>query len=283
LGFALQTIELSVFDIPWRVQCADDHAYSLLQRNFLDLTCSHVATAAVQQIFVDAGTTTRWSLRREGRDPHPVLNAYELLYAVEKTITIETQLQRRDLFFLHAAALTLNDSAVLLIAQSGAGKSTTAWAMANRGFGYMSDELAPIDLHTMRVQPYPHALCLKRPPPAPFDLPSSVISTLHTLHVTTDCIPIVERKPTRLRAVFFNRYDPRALVPGMEAISSGEAASLVYRNGLNQLAHEQAGLEGAAKIARVTPCYRLTTNDLERTCSLMLEALQSVGVLTQTE
>ena len=279
----MPTVELSVFDVPWRVHCADDHASSLLQRNFLELTCSHASTSRAQQIFVDAGTTTPWLLRREQGEPVPISNAYELLYAVEKTITIETQLQRRDLFFLHAAALTINESAVLLIAESGAGKSTTAWAMANRGFGYMSDELAPVDLNTMQVHAYPHALCLKRPPPAPFDLPSSVISTLHTLHVTTDCIPTVERKPRRLRAVFFNRYDPRALVPGLEAISSGEAAALVYRNGLNQLAHEQAGLEGAAKIASVTPCYRLTTNDLERTCFVILEALQSVGVLTQTE
>ena len=109
-------VELNVFDIPWRVHCADDHAFSLLQRNFLELTCSHAFTSGVQQIFVDAGTATPWLLRHEQGEPVPILNAYELLYAVEKTITIETQLHRRDLFFLHAAALTLNESAVLLIA-----------------------------------------------------------------------------------------------------------------------------------------------------------------------
>ena len=50
---------------------------------------------------------------------------------------------------------------MLLAGASGNGKSTTAWALLHRGFQYLSDELAPLDLSAMTVHAFPHALCLK--------------------------------------------------------------------------------------------------------------------------
>jgi hypothetical protein len=47
----------------------------------------------------------------------------ELLYIVEKDLTIELQKLRRDLYFLHAAALAIAQNAFLLVAPSGGGKS----------------------------------------------------------------------------------------------------------------------------------------------------------------
>ena len=54
-----------------------------------------------------------------------------------------------------------------VLGKTGAGKSTTAWGLLHHGFSYLSDELAPIDLETLEVLPYRHALCLKRRPPSP--------------------------------------------------------------------------------------------------------------------
>jgi hypothetical protein len=273
---AFQTVDLNVLDVPWRISCSDDVSYALVCGNFRELICSHTQPVIANTICVERGIATRWSLRCDRREPLSIADPYELLYGLEKTITIETQLCRPDLFFLHAAALALNESAVLFIAQSGSGKSTTAWALTNRGFGYMSDELAPIDLAMLQVQPYPHALCLKRPAPPPFEVPPSTLSTAHTLHVPADCISSVVRIPLPVCAIFFNTYESGSS-PAVVPVSHGEAASLIYRNGLNQLAHHQAGLAGAARIASATAAFRLTTNDLERTCSLVRETLLSIG------
>ena len=271
----MQTIDLTVFDVRWRILCADRLASDLLRRNFAEFICCFGPAQPDEQIQVEAGTGTPWQLIHPQREPLPIADSYALLYCVEKTLTIDTQRRRPDLFFLHAAALALDECAVLLVASSGSGKSTTAWAMTHRGFSYLSDELAPIDLAAMTVQPYPHALCLKSPPPSPFELPPSIIVTEHTMHVPTDCIASVRRHPTPLRAVFFNQYDATASVPSIESVGVGEASALIYANGLNQLAHESAGLAAAAKIASACGCYRITTNDLDRSCALIVEVLQS--------
>jgi len=271
----LQIIDISVFGARWRVACSDNVVHDLVCRNFSELVVPTDAALGARVIRIASGPDSRWSLQREHREHVSISSTYELIYGVEKAITIEAQRYRPDLFFLHAAALTFNGHAMLLMAASGSGKSTTAWALTNRGFGYMSDELAPIDLETFEVQPYPHALCLKRAPPEPFGLPPASITTSRTLHVTTDDIPSVIRRPMPLQAIFFNRYDASS-APSVSRVTAGEAAALIYKNGLNQLAHEGAGLEAAVRIADLTACYRLTTNDLEKTANVVLDTLHTL-------
>ena len=108
----------------------------------------------------------------------------------------------------------------------------------------MSDELAPIDLATLTVLPYPHALCLKQHPPAPYALPSDTIITARTLHVPSASIATNIDTPVPLAFIFFNQYDPAALTPTSRPISADLRGALLYANGLNQLAHSGDGLGG---------------------------------------
>jgi hypothetical protein len=278
----LQTIDLTLFDVHWRLLCADQAASDLLRRNFSEFVCAACPRQPDEWIRIETGAAMPWQLVRPDDEPLPIANTYELLYSVEKTLTIATQRHRPDLFFLHAAALAINGDAVLLIASSGSGKSTTAWAMTQRGFSYLSDELAPVDLSTMSVHPYPHALCLKSAPPSPFALPPTTIVTAHTMHVPTESMANVSRRPTALRAVFFNQYDADAPAPSVRSIGPGQSTALIYRNGLNQLAHESAGLAAAAKIASSVASYQLITNDLDRSCALVMETLRSNRCLQTT-
>ena len=100
-------------------------------------------------------------ITRNGACPELARDDGEFLYMFEKDMTIETQKLRRDLYFVHAAVLELDGRALALVAPSGCGKSTTAWGLLHHGFKYLSDELAPVHLTTMRVRPFPHALCVK--------------------------------------------------------------------------------------------------------------------------
>jgi len=58
-------------------------------------------------------------------------------------------------------------------------------------------------------------------------------------------------------------------------VSTAEASSLIYVNGLNQLAHEQDGLDAAVRIASHVPAFRLDSANLADTCELLKEVLSS--------
>jgi hypothetical protein len=68
----------------------------------------------------------------------------------------------RDYLVIHAACLLAPDGgALVLAAPSGAGKSTLTAALVAAGYGYLSDEFAPIDPVHGLVHPFPKPLTLK--------------------------------------------------------------------------------------------------------------------------
>lgn len=56
---------------------------------------------------------------------------------------------------IHAGVVSKDDKAVVLCGASGAGKSTLTAALVQRGWKYLTDEIAVIDPHTWLVTPYP--------------------------------------------------------------------------------------------------------------------------------
>jgi len=202
---------------------------------------------------------------------------YEVLYYFEKSVTITLEGLRSELYFLHAAALEFDGVACLLVAASGSGKSTTAWAMLHNGFCYLSDELAPVELETLRVSPYPHALCLKSDPPSPFDLPKATIRTAYTLHVPVEQLPSeTVRSSVPLAAAFFISYQPDATAPAIRAVTHGETTARLYANGLNQLAHSRYGMEAATRIGTGIAGFEMITANLQESADLLRETMRKV-------
>jgi hypothetical protein len=78
-----------------------------------------------------------------------------------KRATIELQTIRRELYFFHAVALSLADKAFLIAPPRGR-ENRPQPGLCTYGFDYLSDELAPLGLASLRLEPYPHALCKKR-------------------------------------------------------------------------------------------------------------------------
>src|SRR4029077_2015937 len=175
----MNIIELSVFDCDIRVECLDRQAESLLNSNYgwfkQPVEGAHITYRITRE---DPAGGRR--IARNGACPELARDDGDFLYMFEKDITIETQKLRSDLYFIHAAVLELDGRALALAAPSGYGKSTTAWGLLHHGFKYLSDELAPVDLTTMRVRPFPRALCLKAGPPNNYPLPKETIYTNYT-------------------------------------------------------------------------------------------------------
>jgi hypothetical protein len=198
----------------------------------------------------------------------------DLVYYLEKDITIEIQRRRPDLLFLHGAAVEWRGAAVVLAADSGSGKSTTTWALLHHGFRYLSDELAVIDPDTLRVFAYPHAVCLKQPPPPPYGLPAATLRLGRTTHVPVTALPApLADDPLPLGAVFLIRHDPDLITPRLRRLGAAEASARIYVNALNALAHADRGLDAALQIAGHVPCFALSTGELGETCEIIRSAI----------
>lgn len=212
-----------------------------------------------------------FSLGSRGQAAIVVPDIGRLLFHLEKDVTVALQKKRPELLFLHAAALERGGKAYVLAGDSGNGKSTTAWGLLHHGFRYLSDELSPIDLDSLVVHSYAHALCLKQPPPPAYPLPAAeVLDVGATLHVPVGALPAEAASgPCELGAVIFVRYRAQLRAPVLRAIGPAEASARMYVTTLNALAHPGHGLDAVVRIAESVPCYALDCADLRSTCELV--------------
>jgi hypothetical protein len=216
-----------------------------------------------------------FAIERAGYEPLVARDEGGLLALFDEDLTIELQKLRPDLYVLHAGVLKCGDGVVVLVGRSGGGKSTLSWALLHHGFGYSSDELAPVDLETLHVHPYPRALILKTDPPPSYRLGPAILRTSRGFHVTTADMPSgVSKGPAPIAAIFFLHHRPEAPAPSVRAVSAAEAATRLYANALNPLAHGGDGLDGAIRIATARPSFELITADLGATCSLVTTTLE---------
>jgi hypothetical protein len=80
--------------------------------------------------------------------------------------------------------------------------------------------------------------------------------------------------PVRLAALFFLSYRREAVAPEICSISRGEAATRLFVQALNALAHAQDGLDGAVAIASKVPSFYVTSAELGRTCRLIKQTME---------
>jgi len=270
------TISLSILGCHIAVYCHDAEAHDVLVKNYSSLQGNHDAVDLIYSVGRLTGSR-KYVIARTGRASLIAEDAGELLFMFEKDFTIALQTLRRDLYFVHSAVLEWDEQAIMLVAPSGYGKSTTTWALLHHGFQYYSDELAPLDLNALEVHPYPHALCLKREPPAPYLLPPDTLYTSRTLHIPTEALPSkAGGAPKRVVAIFFVQYHPKGF-PTVRPMRKAEAAMRLFVHALNPLAHPEDGLDGAVAITMRSTCFELRTADLPATCALMIRTLRELS------
>lgn len=267
-----------------RVDCPDPALRAPLVANFGAMADTDEGVAPDLHYSIRSRDThPLFSLIRQGQAPLDAEDPGDLLFLLEKDITVELQKKRPDLFFLHSAAIEWQGKAYLLAAEAGGGKSTTSWALLHHEFLYLSDELSPIDLDSMQVFPYSHALCLKRPPPSAYPLPADAINLGRTIHIPARLLPsatIVQ--PCPLGAVFLLRYLPELRAPEIRPIGAAEASARLYVNALNALSHPNHGLDAVVRIARHVPCFAVSSTDLPATCALIRSTVEHVSEVRHT-
>ena len=274
---ALNEIELQIFGQPARILTDDAFVAGTISACYSDfLRPIQVLDGAPVELKVfQRRSEIKWSVVH-GDATEVCRDLADLIYVVEKTLTIELQHRRPDLFFLHAAVVSAKGRCVVIAGESGAGKSTLCWDLCNAGFKYMSDELAPVNLDTMQVEAYPHAICLKRIAKDMPTLPNETIRSESTMHIPVEAIPGgVERAPSDIDTIVFLQSSGGFAAAQLAEMPQSEAAARFYANGLNQLAHERDGLQAAARLASAGTCFTLARGGLG---DMRKELMRHVGL-----
>jgi HprK-related kinase A len=83
------------------------------------------------------------------------------LLAAEMGMNLQMALGQRRYLLLHAAAVERDGWALVMTGESGSGKSTLAALLGERGWRFMGDEFALLDLADGRLHPFPRPVSLK--------------------------------------------------------------------------------------------------------------------------
>jgi hypothetical protein len=201
-----------------------------------------------------------------------------LTYALDKALIVALQQRRPNLVFFHAAVLSKKSCAVALLAHSGVGKSTTAFAALQSGFGVASDELAPVDVDSLRVWPYPRALCMKSNSPELVRSHSRRLRKVGTrwyypLHRGLRD-PDMSRPMPLAALVCVKRSQSAA--SSLSPVPAGQALALAYSHCLNPMAHPKGGLPVIKSLVAQIPVYTLETASVKASLGLVRVLFDSI-------
>jgi hypothetical protein len=99
--------------------------------------------------------TPWWTITHGARAPHHCFAPDPLLRYIEWLATAQALAQTISLVVFHGAALVRKTSALLLVGQSGAGKTTVTTGLIQRGWLPLTDDTALVSPATLEITPFP--------------------------------------------------------------------------------------------------------------------------------
>jgi hypothetical protein len=176
----------------------------------------------------------------------------------------------------HAGALDADGAGILLPGTSGSGKSTLTAGLARAGLGYLTDELAALDLQSGELLPYPKPITLKAGSFAV--LPDLDVGPWSGEEWQVPMGGVTGRRlggPCPPRLLVLPRYEPDAPTR-LTPLSETEAFLSLALHAVNLLPHGVAGSAALGRVVAQSACYALTMADLDEACALLLGLIAGV-------
>lgn len=151
----------------FRIGSAWRQPVDLLRRLYADYPHVDGAVADFTVRLEPAGFARRWvrpSIFITGdhglADAAPMSLAHGLL-AAEMGMNLQMALGWRRHLLLHASTVEKDGRVLVMTGESGSGKSTLAALLGERGWRFMGDEFALLDMDSGRLMPFPRLVSLK--------------------------------------------------------------------------------------------------------------------------
>ncbi|MFN2489076.1 MAG: hypothetical protein ABR529_04960 [Actinomycetota bacterium] len=171
-----------------------------------------------------------WWLRLGYQDPMLYEDIWPLADSVFGAMFRHAVAQARGVICLHAGVVVKGTACLLLVGPSGAGKTTLTLDLlrSQDGWEYFSDDLAPIELRSGGVRPFPKPLSVKDPNRwrafhGLWQPPSWLPSPRGRFVVAPGGLPLSKEKLATPRLMLF--LDRRAGSPASRSLSAANAAA----------------------------------------------------------
>lgn len=199
-------------------------------------------------------------------------------------------LRQRGVLALHASSVSIDDAAVLFVGDQGAGKSTTAAALALRGFPALSDDLTALGHTGGRWHAQP-AFDFLRLWPSSEPMLYGRSGVLHPFSTTWDkrCLPLgaagFAAIALPVRAIYLLGARAEEPAPRVATVAARDAlvalAGESYANYLLDAGGRATELAQLGSLVREVPVFRLVPHAapsaLPALCDLIVEHARAVG------
>jgi HprK-related kinase A len=191
------------------------------------------------------------------------------LLAAEMGMNLQMALGQKRFLLLHAASVERDGRALLLTGHSGAGKSTLGALLGERGWRFMGDEFALLDLDDGRLHPFPRAVSLKNESLRLFDgvdparlgpvLTGTPKGTIRHLRPNPDALARMGEPATPV-AIVFPRFG-RDLDPAVREVGAAEAFMRLTQASTNYVALGERGFDALTRFAGALPSKAIDYSD----------------------
>jgi len=188
-----------------------------------------------------------------------------ILRHIEHEIATQFIRAHPDLIWLHAGAAAHKERAVLFVGEWGQGKSALVTILYQNGWGYLSDEIIPINPTSDNLLPFPQTPRVRKSP-------SSEISRNDLRDMEKDQVALnldnVVRTALPISAIIFPAYNP---LTNAELISCSPAKAVLelVQNCLNFTTHEAFAVAYFSGLAQRIPTFRLHYNNRKHAARLI--------------
>jgi SM-20-related protein len=260
-----------------RLWCPDKVLLKRIKASFAAMALDTLETQVQFAAFEIEPSDGQWIWRKDGAVHNPIEGGDTLEREVYRRIVVAFKHRRPDLLWLHAAAAATPEGAVVIPGAWGRGKSSTVMALHRRGWSYLSDDIAPLDVARRLLLPFPAT------PQSRGKLGTTVAREMlrgvrkSVVKLEPD---LIANQPYPLRAVVFPHFIAD-VDPEMSAITPGQALALLLENGIGpvNLAEQSDMLRDLAEVILMTPAVSLHYDDIESGVDHLINANSTLADL----
>ncbi|HEX8482729.1 MAG TPA: HprK-related kinase A [Allosphingosinicella sp.] len=201
------------------------------------------------------------------------------LLAAEMGMNLQMALGQKRFLLLHAASVEREGRALLLTGHSGAGKSTLGALLGERGWRFMGDEFALLDLEDGRLHPFPRAVSLKneslgllngvdRARLGPM-LTGTPKGTIRHLRPNREAVERMA-EPARPVLILFPRFG-RDLEPAVREVGAAEAFMRLTQASTNYVALGERGFDALTRFVGALPSRAIDYSSTDEAQALIEE------------